>query len=120
MDDFKKFDFIFAEIHGKNLIIEFLNKLDKIERAQIISNIYKFIELLNINPFPNPKISKYLKDGIFELKINLPNKTSRILYFFMSDKLVVLTNAFIKKTEKTPIDEINKALKIKEFYKGKK
>ena len=35
-------------------------------------------------------------------------------------KLIVLTNAFQKKTQKTPRQEIEKALKIKEEYYAEK
>ena len=37
----------------------------------------------------------------------------------MSDKKIIFTHGFIKKTEKTPCKEIDKALKIKEFYKSR-
>lgn len=43
-------------------------------------------------------------------------------YFFIFDegKIVVLFNVFQKKTQKTPPQEIEKALKIKEAYYGDK
>jgi len=36
--------------------------------------------------------------------------------FFDEGKLIVIANCFQKKTQKTPIKEIEKALKIKEAY----
>ena len=44
----------------------------------------------------------------------------RILCFFDEGKLVVLANGFQKKTQKTPKQEIEKALKIKEEYESEK
>ena len=40
--------------------------------------------------------------------------------FFDEGKLVVLANGFQKKTQKTPRQEIDKALKIKEEYETEK
>ncbi len=44
-----------------------------------------------------------------------------IFCFFDQGQLVILTNGFQKKTQKTPKQEIEKALRIKEEYEnGKK
>lgn len=40
----------------------------------------------------------------------------RIFFIFDNDRIVVLFNGFQKKTSKTPLTEIEKALKIKEAY----
>ena len=39
-----------------------------------------------------------------------------VFHFFDEGKIVVLLNGFQKKTQKTPVGEITKALKIKEEY----
>nr|MBA3705168.1 type II toxin-antitoxin system RelE/ParE family toxin [Bacteroidota bacterium] len=44
----------------------------------------------------------------------------RIFCFFDHGQLVVLTNGFQKKTQKTPKQEIEKALKIKKEYENEK
>jgi len=44
----------------------------------------------------------------------------RIFCFFDHGKLVVLANGFQKKKQKTPKQEIEKALKIKEEYENEK
>ena len=99
---------------------EFLNSLNSKEQAIIIAYMDKLIELLNINQFPNEKLSKYLRNGIFELSVNLRNKNTRSLYFFLSDKNIIFTHGFIKKVDKTMNSEIEKAIKIKEYYRSKK
>lgn len=58
--------------------------------------------------------SKYLEDGIFELRIKQGNNISRILYFFLSVSKIILTNGFIKKTLKTP----RKDLKLAKTYRA--
>ena len=46
--------------------------------------------------------SKHLGDGIFELRCKLGTDITRVLYFFIVGKKEVLTNGFIKKSQKTP------------------
>ena len=46
--------------------------------------------------------SKHLGDGIFELRAKVSSDITRVLYFFVIGKKIVLTNGFIKKTQKTP------------------
>ena len=53
--------------------------------------------------------SKYLKDGIFELRAKVGTDISRVLYFFYYEGRIILTHGFVKKTQKTPSSEIEKA-----------
>jgi len=64
------------------------------------------------------KFFKYLEstDGIYEIRVITTFKSIRILCFFDQGQLVVLTNCFVKKTEKTPIKEIKIAEKLKNEY----
>ena len=57
--------------------------------------------------------SKHLKEGVHELRVRLGNDRSRMLYFFFRDQKIVLTNGFIKKTQKVPPAELEKALRYK-------
>ena len=60
-------------------------------------------------------------EGLYEIRVQFGNEIFRIFCFFDEGKLVVLTNGFQKKTQKTPKNEILKALKIKdEYYENKK
>lgn len=51
-------------------------------------------------------------DGLYEVRVQSGNDIFRIFCFFDEGKLVVLANGFQKKTQKTPLKEIEKALKI--------
>ena len=65
---------------------------------------------------------KYLTstDKLFEIRVQSGNDIFRIFCFFDQGNLVVLANGFQKKTQKTPKQEIEKALKIKnEYYESK-
>lgn len=63
---------------------------------------------------------KFIRDGIYEFRVNYGNNEFRIFFIYDGDTVVVLFNAFKKKTQKTPLAEIEKALKIKEAYYGDK
>lgn len=64
------------------------------------------------------KFFKFLEstDGIYEIRIITTFKSIRILCFFDQGQLVVLTNCFIKKTQKTPRKEIKLAERLKNEY----
>lgn len=64
--------------------------------------------------------SKAIRNGIFELRIKVATDISRVFYFFFDGKKIVLTNGFIKKTQKTPEKEIEKALEYKADYERRK
>lgn len=55
-------------------------------------------------------------DGLYEIRIQMGSDTFRIFCFFDHGQLVVLANGFQKKTQKTPKQEIERALRIKEEY----
>ena len=50
-----------------------------------------------------------MEDGIFELRCKLGSNITRALYFFYVAKRIVVTNGFVKKTQKTPPGEIKLA-----------
>jgi phage-related protein len=58
--------------------------------------------------------------GLFEIRVQSGNEIFRIFCFFDEGKLIVLANGFQKKTQKTPKQEIEKALKIKDLYHEEK
>ncbi|WP_039927931.1 type II toxin-antitoxin system RelE/ParE family toxin, partial [Leptospira yanagawae] len=57
-----------------------------------------------------------LIDGIHELRIKLSGSQIRILYFFCYKDYIILTNQFVKNTDKVPNSEINKAIKRRESF----
>ena len=64
--------------------------------------------------------SKPLDDGIFELRAKAGSDITRVLYFFMVGKRVILTNGFVKKTVKTPPAEIAWEKRYRAEYLGRK
>jgi phage-related protein len=60
-------------------------------------------------------------DGIFEIRIEVGSNIFRIFCCFDKGNLVILFNAFQKKTQKTPKKEIELAEKLKkEYFEQKK
>lgn len=64
--------------------------------------------------------SKSLGDGIFELRAKVGSDISRVLYFFFYNQQIILTNGFIKKSNKIPRNEIEKAQKYRIEYVERK
>ena len=54
-------------------------------------------------------LQQALEDGIFEVRGKVGSDISRVLYFFYYGGRIILTNGFIKKTQKTPRNELEKA-----------
>ena len=100
----EKFEIIFYEnIKGECPIEEFLNSLNKKMRAKVIGMIEILEEKGNMLREP---YSKSLGDGIFELRCKFGSDITRVLYFFVYERKIVLTNGFVKKTRKTPEEQI--------------
>lgn len=74
------------------------------------------LDLLRTQDRISKKFVKALKDGLFELRSEWEGNIYRVFFIFDGDKIVVLFNGFQKKTQKTPENEIKKALRIKEEY----
>lgn len=58
--------------------------------------------------------------GLYEIRVEVGSNIFRIFSFFDKGNLIVLGNGFQKKTQKTPKQEIEKAIKIMEEYKNEK
>ncbi len=64
---------------------------------------------------------KFLKhltntNGLWEVRISADNGIFRIFCFFDEGNLIILLSGFQKKTQKTPINEIKKAERLKQEY----
>lgn len=90
----------------------FMSSLNKKEQEKIQ---YGLILLKTQDRQPS-KFIKLIKDGLYELRTEYSGNIFRVFFIFDEGKIVVLFNGFQKKSQKTPLNEINKALKIKEEY----
>ena len=93
----------YEDINGKIPVQEFLKKLNPKMRAKMYGMLVILQEKGNMLREP---YSKYIGDGIFELRCKFGSDITRVMYFFYYDRKIVLTNGFIKKAQKTPPEEI--------------
>lgn len=95
----------------------FMSELD--ERTQ--DKVQYGLMLLKTQDRLSTKFVKHIKEGVFELRTKYNGNIYRVFFIFDGDKIVVLFNGFQKKTQKTPENEIEKAIKIKnEYYADKR
>ena len=98
-------EFYYTE-DGKEPVVEFVDSLDKKMAAKLIGLMEVLEEKGTELRMP---YSEYLEDGIFELRCKQGNNITRALYFFYIGKKIIVTNGFVKKTQKTPSSELNLA-----------
>lgn len=89
---------------GKCPVEEFFDKLDD-KQVQKVLWVLRLVREFKIVP------REYMKklsgiENIWEIRIKSGSNSYRILGFFDNDKFIVLTNGFIKKSQKTPKNEI--------------
>lgn len=96
---------------------EFILSLDKKMQAKVLRTVALLREA---GPFLREPYSKALDDGIFEIRTKFGSDITRVLYFFVVGKKVILTNGFIKKTQKTPASEITLAKQYRADYLARK
>ena len=102
-------------------VIAFKDYFEKFLAEQpkkVQDKIFKIIEAIEtLERVP----SNYLKfligtNGLYEARIQLGSNIWRVFCFFDNDRLVILLNGFQKKTQKTPKNEIEKALRLMTEY----
>ena len=92
---------------------DFIRGLDEKMQARI----FRIIDILEKNgPEVRMPYSECLGDGIFEIRTKSGTDITRILYFFCMGKKIILTNGFVKKTQKTPKRQIALAKKYRADY----
>ncbi|MFI3213535.1 MAG: type II toxin-antitoxin system RelE/ParE family toxin [Eubacteriales bacterium] len=109
-----EFEMIFYEKNnGEQPIKDFLCSLDMKMRAKM----FRCMDILkkNGNELREP-YTKPLGNGIFELRAKQGSDISRVLYFFVIGKKIILTNGYIKQTNKTPSSELELAEKYRKDY----
>lgn len=98
------------------VIISLIFILSKIKRQRKkIDFVFDLIR--NVDRVPI-KFLKYLKgtDGLYEVKVITQTKSLRIFCFFDEGNLIVLINGFVKKSNKTPKNEIEMGNQLKREY----
>jgi phage-related protein len=101
--------------NGENPVKEFLNTLPfkhKTKALWEIDLLKQFGRQLK-EPYVKKIKGERYKD-LWELRIQFSSDISRILYFTKKEDTFVLLHGFLKKTDKTPVNELEIANKYKE------
>ena len=83
---------------------------------------YAFELIRTVDHVPE-KFLKHIENtnGLYEIRIKSGNNIYRIFCCFDKGRIVILFNAFQKKTQKTPKREINKGIKLmNDYFKNRK
>jgi phage-related protein len=95
----------------KDYFGQFFRKQSKKVKAKFV---WTFALLEELDRVPD----RYLKhientEGLYEMRVQHGSDIFRVFCFFYQGNLIVLVNGFQKKTQKTPRQEIEKALNLK-------
>ena len=105
----------FAEVSGKCYAQEAIqqNELTLDDKRNVLLNISELIRGLSTGT--KNRFWDNLIDGIYEYRISISaGREFRLL--FVQDEAIIFLNGFIKKEQKTPKYEIEKAKKIRKIY----
>ena len=111
------YEVIFYDLpDGSKPVKDFMDTLD----AKMFAKVVRTLEMIK-QAGPNLRLpySEHLDDGIFEIRAKQGSNITRVLYFFFVGKKIILTNGFVKKTQKTPKSQIELAKKYREEYKSR-
>ncbi len=100
-------------IFYKNYFLDFFERQDQKVKEKIDFGLYL---LQYIKQLPNKHIGSTQEKNLFYLRVKQGSNIFRVFFCYDGDKIVIVMNGFTKKTQKTPLKEIEKAIKIKNEY----
>ena len=103
----------YEDSNGRVPVRDFLDGLDVKMRVKMLRSIQALQDMGVALRMP---LSESLGDGIFELRAKVGTNISRVMYFFIIGNRAILTHGFVKKTQKTPLRELERAKKIRDDY----
>lgn len=96
----------YKESKGKRPVLEYIELLTEKEQTKI----FKYIEFLRVHKgVLDEPYSRHIEGKIRELRVDFARNRHRVFYFIFVNRNIIFLNAFLKKTEKTPVFEIDKA-----------
>ena len=103
----------FVTESGRRPAEEFVKSLNVRSKEKFFSAVELLEEFGKELPSPH---AKYIGDEVFELRFEGVEGSVRVLYFFFDGEKAVLTNGFIKKSNKTPKNEKETAVNRRQIY----
>jgi phage-related protein len=112
----RRIDF-YKTVTGVSPVEEFFDTLSDTQTKKILW-VMKLVK--ELNPVPSQYFTKLVNtDDIWEVRVQIGGIIFRLLGFIEGDRLVILTNGFQKKTQKTPRHEIELAESRKREHQGR-
>lgn len=110
----------YSDRKGNEPVRKFLASLAGKEKAKV----FKYIALLEEKKPSELSCDKHYKNlsrhpGLWEVRVDFGTNGYRVFYFYHVGDTVVLLHAFPKKTDETPVREIETALKNREDWEGR-
>lgn len=95
----------FADVNGRKPVQAFLEEVFDKNHA-LWSECISSIERIKYRIYHREPYSKVLGFGLFEIRVRSKNDLARIIFTFLRNRQIILLHGFIKKTEKTPLKEL--------------
>lgn len=101
-----EFEVIFyTDSNGRGPVKYFLEEVfDK--NYTLWSECIASIEKIKHRVYHKEPFSKVIGKGLLEIRVRSKNDIARIIYAFAKGKQIILLHGFIKKTQKTPLKEL--------------
>lgn len=105
--------------NGREPVKNFLDNLKR-KNKRLFAAVYKdLMYLKEVGRELTMPDCRSMGNGLYELRSGAGSDIARIFYFFFWENKIILTNGFIKKTQKTPAGELEKAVRYKKDYEAK-
>jgi phage-related protein len=103
----------YVDTQGNELVREFLERLDPRTQARFAWSIEQ-LRLRNVQA--RPPLVRHLEGKLWELREESNTNIYRLFYVFSSGRQIVILYGFAKKSQKTPLREIETALRRLEDF----
>ena len=103
-------------LYYKTYFIDFFTSLESGAKRKVAY----VLDMIKTQERVSQNFVKHIREGVYELRAIHNGNIYRAFFIFDEGNIVMLFNGFQKKTQKTPNNEIEKALKLKdEYYESK-
>lgn len=107
--------YYYQNSHNRRVpVLEYINKLSLKQRAKVATYI-KFLR--DHQGRLDEPYSRYIRSGIRELRVDFSRNRHRVFHVLVKERKIILLHALLKKTAKTPKQEILRAINNLEDYK---
>lgn len=104
----------YEDNRGRQPACEFIDGFNPKMKAKTLGRLLLLEEYGERLSMP---FARHLEDGIYELRIPQGSDITRLLHFFCIGDRAIVTNRFVKKTQRTPRREIEKAKRYRDDWR---